>query len=570
MGWYGRGSRPVTVRRRDPSIHIGPDTSDRIPVVRRSIRVFVVAFVVFQLTAGGGVALADSESQSTRQGLAVEVGAGREADLLDRQDEFAPAGVADRDHAFVLYGRDGGQFVVYTDRQPADGRASVTGRVVATTDREFDVIFADTHVTETRGRSVSLDAIRTNRSAYGPALVRVNGTYRQVAFERDTSGGTRQETVGLITAGQAPWEALNQSPGRVARSVARSSTDVGGPARRLSAEDGLRVRDTRERHWWLGANATVDLVVAPGANGTRLRIAAVERSGRQLDSPAVVQRSGEQLRGEVVTTTGALSAESASAGALLAADGDCQPAANDSTVTRCQGAADVRVFAGVLADENGTGERAVPVVGLSNGGHAVQRRLLAGRYRLTGRVVAADQVDPTLPWEHAIVTYTLEPLQSSEPVGIPLRNRRQTVFETMRTQLVTDDANWSNRVGPGSGNASERELAVAPTATPGPAIRSGPVGSATGRWAGIRVVVLGGAVLVSGLAATIGRTVSAWVSRDLSPSRALESAAWVVGLTVVATGAIIGTSRVVRIALVFAGLVVALGSIAVAVRLFPE
>jgi hypothetical protein len=528
-----------------------------------------VVLVVGQLAATATAGAVPTATQRTAQGIAVELPAEREAALLDQQGAFAPPETAERGHAFRLYGRNGADYIVYTNREAVGGQAVVTGTVVEVPEQPFDVIYADSVGVSTRGRNVSVTALTENTSAYTRDLVRVRGGYRQRSTLTLSGSRTGQRVRGVLAAPSDSVPTSLSLPGRLGRRAVRGGSGDGSDAGRVlpeGTEDGLDIRAVGGPRWWMTANATVDLAVVPtrSGNGPSVRLVSVSISGRHLDSAAELARESGPSTGRVATVTGYLSATSTSVSAALAADRDCQPATATADYPVCEGARhDVRVLAGVLADEDGRDDTVVPVIGISNRNDWAGQRPVTGLYRVTGRVVNASRVDPTIPWERALLVYRLERPAAAGPVGLDRRERRQTVVDAVRQQLVTDEANWSDTRGRQTPEPEGISANRTVSAT-GPVIGWGPVGPYATDWGGIRIAAMGLAALVGGLLATTGRSFAVRRGTDVATSRRLELAAWAVGLVLLAVAAVVGTPNVTRVAMITGTIALGVGGLAVA------
>jgi plastocyanin len=312
-------------------------------------------------------------------------------------------------NATRLFARSG-SYVLVTDRPVDPGLATVQGAVVGD-DRPTGprVLVAESVSVQTSGDPVSFDAVDSDPGRYEWRLVSFRATVSATSALGGVSERPEQRVLGAAER-DAREERLLRLPGRVARAALFDGELPLDPRRR--AAGGAFELLSNQSTFWGQAPATVEGVVLPNRS-----LAVAEAAYRGRTVPGVDAVRTRNLTGSVVTFETELAGRRASVrDAMLAAD-RCAP---DSVARPSRGDVctaidtDVALHAGVLfGDDADTRTETLPYVGLSA---AVPDETVTvdGRYRVTGRVVERDVVDPRLPDSRALLLYDAEPVSGGD------------------------------------------------------------------------------------------------------------------------------------------------------------
>lgn len=423
----------------------------------------------------GGVADASSSSTAPRYGSvtasSLAVGAEEEQQYLNKmQDLVEKFNVEPRDNAFVLTDGDK-HWLVFTNQEPKTGEATVEGTIaVEATRNTRGAIFADSVSFNQDGQRADLGDVRDNPEQFNGELVKVTANYQQLAYVIDGSEAvTKRSTGGRLGGSTGP---LLSPPGEAGRWAVRNLSTTDEPwqtAQRRAGESGGSVLTIAHQNlrWWIDAETTVDAVVLNVQGNAVLFVANTEVSSTELDSISEISNRGGELEGEVVTVESQTIGTRISSQELLLSTAKCAPESVVFPPTGCIPVpADVTVHAGVLFERTPDSSADVVVyAGVSN--HHQQKVLTdeRGTYRVTGRVVSTEQIDPDLPDGYALVVYDMQRtggLQASQEAEQAAQVYADGSEEEMRGQINQSGSETNADSTSGSSTAT-------PTSTPQPA-----------------------------------------------------------------------------------------------------
>ena len=407
---------------------------------------------------------AATPSPTQVEGIAYPVSPENEAKYLQSINEHADEfGVEPQDNVFLLY-RDGGEYVVFTDSQPRVGHATVTGTAISTPGdgTEIGIIVASSVELATQGEPASLQSVRESPDQYAYQLVEVESQYRQVSYSLVGADRLPASRTGLGWSTDTDEEAtVVGAPGNAGRMAVLnfSSADV-GRSRHVEMIQRIRPRPAldpglfvmaRNHRFWMDANARVTIAVIPGSEfGTgnpHYLLADVTVPALTLSGPDAIQEHPARYDGEVVRfRTQALGATMSSRETLLEAKscGENMVIVPDGCVPVVTDAA---LHTGVAYSQAGDGTAVVPFVALSN--HRQDRAIeeFSGTYKLTGRVVSAQSLDPSLPDQPALIVYDMQRVDDRNGArSTQAYAAAADLRETVRAQLLTTNSHTNARI----------------------------------------------------------------------------------------------------------------------------
>ncbi len=411
------------------------------------------------MVAGAGAADSAATQTRTITAASIQVDAETEQGYLENMQELADQyGLETKDNAFLLTNGDK-EWLVFTDQEPKIGEATVKGTVaLRTTSSQWGAIFANSVSFSQDGERVSASEVRNNPEEYDGELVKTIGAYRQLPFATEAGHIVKQTTTAGLGGGRL---ALSEQPGGAARWNIRelSASDdqwVTGWQRVGAGGEALTTIGWGESRWQIDAQTTVDAVVLASGNGPSLVVADTEVESQQLDSVSEIATRGDELEGQVVTVTSQTAGAKISAQETLLSVAQCAPESVVFPPTGCIPVpVDSMVHAGVLFD--GVPQSFDDVVVYAGVSSHHQDRVVTpehGTYRVTGRVVSTDKIDPSLPDGYALVVYDMErtdDLQAKQEVQNEAEGYAEKVEVQMRKHI----------------NGSASESTATATATPG-------------------------------------------------------------------------------------------------------
>ncbi|WP_323190762.1 hypothetical protein [Halostella sp. PRR32] len=439
-------------------------------------RFLLVAAVLVLLIAGfSGVGAADRTLRNTTDnvtqtetltGISVGQYATVEQSHLNDLEELAETTPYEvRDYTFTLF-VDGERYIVFTDQEPQTGTATVEGTVIEDPPNHYNsYILADNVSFETEGEPVPLSNVQADPSQYDGQHIRVTGSYQQLSATYETQNQIIvHQNHGRISAERQSLD-LAQSPAQSARwSVLNLSNDEFGGSADAELEQRFAEMNSAmpvlglHSEFWMRGEVTVDAIVAAGSDESRLIIADTTPVADEISGPNEINQRGEHLSGEVVrfetqvvgstTSTQEFLTTVAPCGGgdsvLVPAGPTCVPVVSDSTV-----------HAGVLlSGPPDSRSDVVPYAGISNYHQDTVTESETGTYIVTGRVVAASEIDPSLEGQYGVVVYGMDrqgDLQTHGDVEAQAEEYATQVTDRLKAQLNTSQQEWRTMSGSGNG-----------------------------------------------------------------------------------------------------------------------
>lgn len=382
-----------------------------------------VAIVVLLSVLAGGVGTVGGQTERVGvSGALIDLPGETEQETLSEYREVVErAGFEAPTDVMYLHSPNGDYYILLTeDVRPGEVRVSGASLNRPTENTAGVMVGLDVRNRETDPPAVGREQVVANPDRYSYELVRVRGHFTATTFAVDPVDAVWQAHEQAGWASNDGTGGLLDRPGRLSReslfAVAQAEDNLlsrrgtfGGIA---GAEaDGARTLtyDYDGTRWWVDAESTVTALVLPGESGPSFYVVDVAPSGESVGGPAVLARNAEQYAGEVVTVSGSGLGVRLSTQETLEQVAGCGP---NSVVVPSAGClplvTDTTIHTGALygAASDSPGE-VVPYVGISN--QLQQRAAISesGQYRVTGRVVAAGQIDPRLDG-YVLVVYDRE------------------------------------------------------------------------------------------------------------------------------------------------------------------
>ena len=399
-------------------------------------------------------------------------------DSLDGEVErYRPKVPTDRNqHQFVL-AADDRLYVVFTDKQPRKGLASVSGIPVGqqfhSDGLTYGVLVARSTSFETRGPKTSIGAVVSDPDRYRHELVRIRATHRQVTVRSDPDRGVHVTAPGSFgalvedpatengvfdrIAARAGSLSINSSTGNLGSNTPREIDSLLGADPRLYTFDF-------ETGFWTSAEATVDGIVLTNNSTARGFVSAYDKGGiveTGVSQPllyVVQEEFDDEEYGDVSDVS-----RSARAGDLVAVEAKfigrtvsvqetleettaCGPSRMEVQRSRDTVCVDVGhdnlvrfgvAWSGVQPERTGI----LFVTGVSADHMDDRSRPLRGRYHITGEIVPTSRIDPALPDGTVLVAYEMERTGSFDygnltwNVKTTIRDRFEQLNETMHEQI---------------------------------------------------------------------------------------------------------------------------------------
>lgn len=342
-------------------------------------------------------------------------------------------------YSFVVATQDE-LYVVFTDREPRTGAASVNGTVlsgpISSGNLTFGVVSATNASVNTTGTEVSIQEVSENSGQYQRELVRIDAHFRRISTLSDPDTGsnyTLSTTSGVLINDSRNTSALFQEVGNKTSVLSRNA----------SAENIDTILNSSSRShlhtfsfttaFWTDAEATVDAIVLGPQSAAQQFIDEYDQPGvahaeagepilytvqqdlqpRQIADVASIKSQSDSLDGEVVETEVKLYQERISVQETLEHSTDC--GVDLLEVQTPQGSVCVNVVQDNLL-HGGVAWNSTPqsrddgllVVGASSLHQDSPTELRQGRYRIEGEVVPSSRVNESLPDGTVLVIYDLE------------------------------------------------------------------------------------------------------------------------------------------------------------------
>lgn len=359
--------------------------------------------------------------------------------LQDEVDEYrSGVSAVDAPNAFVLATRTQ-LFVVFTDRTPQKGRATVSGlqlnRNLSTENITYGVIAANTVSFETTGEQTTVQEINSDPGEYRLSLVRLTAHYRRVTALADPDQGsnvTAATTLGTLTTNPVTAASITRNVARQARSLSRQETGERAQSLLTNADRQRLYTTSFETKFWASGQATVDAIVlspndaarqfideydssqlASGVQGEPLLYVVEEDfSPQSVDSVRQLKTQSESLGGEVVSLEARLYQQRISVQEAIEHNTGCS-----EDVLKVQTPQAV-VCANVPVDEllhGGVAWTQLPqsrddvlfIVGVSSRHQDEPQSFVEGRYRIEGTVLTTSQINESLPEATVLLTHNL-------------------------------------------------------------------------------------------------------------------------------------------------------------------
>lgn len=376
-------------------------------------------------------------------------------------------------YAFVLATRDD-LYLVFTDRQPTKGEATVDGLSIDGTIEQngtsFDVVAAESVSFEQRGTPTTVADVADDPEGYAYDLVRIDAHHRSVAVLTDSDGDSDvaySSTTGLLVAEpRDPSETFGNAGGR-ARDVVVNADGasvtgiVGSPPRPHLYTASF------ETSFWVDAPATVDgIVLSPNSAGREfvtafdpdgvvhadadaplLYLVQADYDSREVSDVESVTRRADSLDGEVVTVEARLYQQTISVEETLEENTDC----GDEQVRVKEACApvvhDTLLHAGAAwSSVPESRDDVLLVTGVSSREQDTPSEFREGRYRITGEVVSTDRINESLPDGVALVVYDMERVGDIDSAAVSdegkriIENRSAALGDRLRTQVTGEAA----------------------------------------------------------------------------------------------------------------------------------
>jgi len=437
----------------------------------------VVAVVVLfgSVAVGGVVAGATDNSTAPRYGsvsaASIVVDAEEEQRYLEEMQSLADRfGLETKGNAFIL--TDGDKtWVVFTDATPKTGTATVEGTIAleATADQR-GAIFADSVSFSQDGEQADFDDVKTNPENFDGQLVEVTANSRQLAYASD--GGKAGVQLGMGGRLGGETGSLLSPPGEAGRwavrNISASDNRWRTAHRRAGGSGGTVVTVSNgATRWWVDARTTVDAVVLNYQGTAVLYVANTVVSGTSVNSVSDISDRGGELEGEVVTVESQVVGSRISSQELLLSVAKCAPESVAFPPTGCIPVpVDATVHTGVLFDE--VPESSNDVVFYAGVSNRHQKQVLTserGTYRVTGRVVSTDQIDPDFPDGYALVVYDMKRTGGLQ-VGESAEDAAQTYADESESEMREQINGSQLETNPDATGSGQQQSTSTATAAP--------------------------------------------------------------------------------------------------------
>jgi len=403
------------------------------------IRAVLCLSILLSAVAAFGVAAAAEDVS----GVAIQINERDQQQLLTQQLNWtARLDVQPRSNVFAL---DAGEmtYLVFTDESPKTARASVSGTTLPLNART-QALFADSVSFNYDGQSLPISSL--DQGAHDGQLVETRGSYRHFPLALDLAGNTQPGVIGTVGADQ---KRLAQ-PGRTVRAVLfnQRNSSLPAPVVLQSENQSASAIAYGDRAWYTGGESRVTLASSDYSGSQTYYTSQVQPSGERIGS---ISEIGDDDVGDVVTVTASGTGARLSAQETMAAKSSCDGEnAVEFPFSGCGSLlADTVVHTGALWDSSsGASEGTVRYVGLSNTVQQTPTMPEDGKYRITGRVVEAEQIDPNLDAGHTLVVYNRSRVGDVD-ISSQAEQPARTMELMMRAQLTMNISQWQIMGGMG-------------------------------------------------------------------------------------------------------------------------
>lgn len=385
-------------------------------MVRPSVVVLLAVVAVASVAAVGPSGAVETGRVT---GAALELSEAAEERWLQRMNKLVREFDVEKRSRAVRLETKAGSWIVYRNGPPSDDWITAEGTLIrpdeTTVGNDTGYVFA-TSIDRRRPLRTNVSALRNDTGAFAYKEVRLRTRFRQLGY-RGGANLTKRRAGGVLASRFADDDFL-LPPGRAARrgivALSRSAGDSRADrVHRLAAPaaPGANTTDALRNQFWIDDRTRVNALVLTRSSTLRLRIVEASVGTQSIDGPSVIDRRGEELAGEVVTFEARGVGRRSSVTRLLR-NRSADRCRDDRVVTAAgclRPAVDVTLHSGVLfADRPDERDGAVAYVGLSNRRQSDLATAREGVVRVTGRVVAADRIHPSLRDEYALLVYDLE------------------------------------------------------------------------------------------------------------------------------------------------------------------
>ncbi|WP_139172766.1 hypothetical protein [Halopelagius longus] len=392
-----------------------------------------------------------AQSSSTYEGAIVNVSAQAEANYVSETSSIVESyGFDSIQHASLLFTDSGTKYIVLSESDPAVGQASITGVEILPPEGGTGLLVATSLNVNPEGTKVLLDELEKNPEKYQYEFVQVSASVTQITHTVDATEGELVLQDSLLGLGEERSSSnAFKSPGREGKwstvnlSLAKQNSELSSELTgRLPLSTSSIGRASQQTRWWMSTNATVNMVVVGGGDG------GVSAIVGQTTPKSTTVSNLEELsahRGEVVTVTTNVVGSSLSTQETLLSAAKCAPSSITNPATGCLPVpTDGVVHGGVLFDSPPQNtDQLVYYAGVSNTVQDTPVEPETGRYKVTGRVVDASQLDPRLEGT-ALIVYDRERVDRLSIESSTATEYASTVREYIQEQQLSSQSEWQS------------------------------------------------------------------------------------------------------------------------------
>ncbi|WP_224338264.1 hypothetical protein [Haloprofundus halobius] len=435
------------------------------------MRKLVISLLILSLALSGVPISAHAQSSSTYEGVIVNVSAQAEANYVSETSSIVESyGFDSVQHASLLFTDSGTRYVVLSNSDPAVGQASLNGVEILPPEGGLGLLVATSLKVNPEGTEVPLDELEKNPKEYQYEFVQVSASVTQLTHTVDATEGEVVLQESLLGLGEERFSfSTFKSPGREGKwstvnlSLAKQNHELNSELTgRLPLSTSSIGRASQQTRWWMSANATVNMLVVGGGGGS---VAAI--IGQTTPESTTVSDLDELSAhtGEVVTVTANGVGSSLSTQETLLSAAKCAPSSITNPVTGCLPVpTDGVVHSGTLFDSPPkNSDQLVYYAGVSNTVQDTPVEPETGKYRVTGRVVDATQLDPRLKGT-ALIVYDRERVGHLSIESSTAKESASTVREYIREQQLSSQSEWQSITA--TANAETGQSTEKPTQTP--------------------------------------------------------------------------------------------------------
>jgi hypothetical protein len=355
------------------------------------------------------------------------------------------------------------QYIVIGRGFPGSGQATVSGTVVSETSPDVKLLVAESaSVTTTPNRRVSIEELAKHPERYRGELVEVTGNLNEFVYALDTNQVNEPVSIARLSPAYEPPlrgpDAPLHPPGRVTRwgvqhlaDASRNSDYNGRLVTAVSRLGGVQPFAATWQREAFATNSTATVTVAVtsppqnlDSNVTQLAIIEKHVSAETVSLQSLAD-SPAQYTGRVVRVEGYATGTRLSTKEALLSVSKCGPDIMFVAVSPepCIPApTDMVVHSGVLTTADG--DALVPYVGLSNVAQDTIIKSERGRYSMTARVVATEEVAPRLDAPYILVVQQRERVSASDslPDMTEADSLRKNLSSLIREQVTSNESAW--------------------------------------------------------------------------------------------------------------------------------